>query len=261
MSSDPTSGAVDVTGPASGGRWLSAVAMVLALLVGLVIGRSLIANGADDDVAAESTSEPTEEPLSAPEIYDIVKASMVVVFGGDDSVGSGTVVNADGTVLTAFHVIAEADSIELAFADGTRTEAMITTADAGNDIATLAPVQLPEVVVPAVVGGEIDVGSSVVAIGHPFGYVNSLSKGVVSGLDRSATADSDVDLSGLIQFDAAVNPGNSGGPLLNDQGAVVGVVTALANPSDRAEFVGIGFAVPIGVALGGAGGGGPMPSR
>jgi S1-C subfamily serine protease len=83
--------------------------------------------------------------------------------------------------------------------------------------------------------------------------VGSISAGVVSGLDRSLSRDDGTPLRGLIQFDAAVNPGNSGGPLLNRNGQVVGIVTALANPAKDGFFMGIGFAVPIGTAGGGAG--------
>jgi S1-C subfamily serine protease len=96
------------------------------------------------------------------------------------------------------------------------------------------------------------VGHPVIAVGHPFGLSRTLTTGVVSALDRSARLDQDRELSGLIQFDAAVNPGNSGGPLLNRSGQVIGVVTGLANPTDQSFFVGIGFAVPIATAGGAA---------
>jgi S1-C subfamily serine protease len=99
----------------------------------------------------------------------------------------------------------------------------------------------------------VRVGDDVYAVGHPLGLVDSLTAGVVSGVNRSIPVPGGVTLSGLIQFDAAVNPGNSGGPLLNRAGQVVGIVTALANPSDQGFFIGIGFAVPIATAGGAAG--------
>ena len=105
---------------------------------------------------------------------------------------------------------------------------------------------------PAVLGGGVQVGDEAYAVGHPLGYVDSLTSGVISGLDRSAKANDGKTLRGLIQFDAAVNPGNSGGPLLNRGGQVIGIVTALANPSRNGYFIGIGFAVPIGTAGGAA---------
>ena len=89
-------------------------------------------------------------------------------------------------------------------------------------------------------------------VGHPFGLNRSVSAGVVSGLERSVRLDDGGELDGLIQFDAAVNPGNSGGPLLNEAGQVIGIVTGLANPADQSFFVGIGFAVPIQAAGGAA---------
>jgi len=103
------------------------------------------------------------------------------------------------------------------------------------------------------------VGAPVVAIGNPLGLTDSVSAGVVSGLDR--TADTDIGkFSGLIQFDASVNPGSSGGPLLDARGLVIGIVVSIVAPDGEDAFAGIGFAVPIGAALGGAGKGpGPGP--
>jgi putative serine protease PepD len=209
----------------------------------------------DDAEDASAPTSPAVASLSASEIYELVAPSMVVVISDGRSIGSGTIVNVDGAVLTARHVIVDVASIELVFADGTRSVASVASSDAATDSALLTPETLPEIVVPAVLGGGITVGSPVVAVGHPFGLTNSLSDGVVSGLGRRVTVEDGSELADLIQFDAAVNPGNSGGPLLNDRGEVVGVVTALANPSDDASFIGIGFAVPVLTAVGGAGGG------
>ena len=167
--------------------------------------------------------------------------------------GAGVVVNADGTVLTALHVVDGAETITVSFSDGTNAPATIEESNPASDIATLRPQRLPDTVVPAVLGGGVQVGSSVFAVGHPLGLADSLSAGVVSALDRTVTVEGDRKLEDLIQFDAAVNPGNSGGPLLNKAGQVVGIVTGLANPSDQALFVGIGFAVPIATAGGSAG--------
>jgi S1-C subfamily serine protease len=123
-----------------------------------------------------------------------------------------------------------------------------------SDIAVLAPDQLPAVVVPAVMAGPPPVGDAVYAVGNPLGLTHSLTAGVVSATDRVIPTGRGTTLTGLIQFDAAVNPGNSGGPLLNRAGQVVGIVTALANPAKQDFFVGIGFAVPIATAGGAAGG-------
>jgi S1-C subfamily serine protease len=171
-------------------------------------------------------------------------------------VGTGIIVNKAGAVLTARHVVAGASVIHVTFADGTEAVAQIVSAQPDNDIAVLVADRSPGVIVPAVLGstGGLQVGDEAFAVGHPFGLVDSLTAGVISGLDRTMPAADGSTLKGLIQFDAAVNPGSSGGPLLNRDGQVIGIVTALANPSEQGVFIGIGFAVPIGTASGAAGG-------
>jgi S1-C subfamily serine protease len=172
----------------------------------------------------------------------------------ENGLGSGVVVNAAGTVLTALHVVDGAGQIQVEFADGTRAAARVAASRPEKDIAVLAVDRLPQVVVPAVLAGPPPVGDTVFAVGDPLGLRGSLSAGVVSAADRTIGTPSGAALRGLIQFDAAVNPGNSGGPLLNRAGQVVGIVTALANPARQDFFVGIGFAVPIADAGGAAGG-------
>jgi S1-C subfamily serine protease len=206
-----------------------------------------------------STSPSTSRTPTTAEIYNAVAPSVVVIQaahadGSGDS-GTGVIVNADGTVMTALHVVKGSSALRLTFADGTQSVAQVTSSDPTMDIATLAPATLPSIVVPAVIGGSnrLAVGDPVVAIGNPLGLTLSTTTGVVSGLDRQTHNPDGSSLSGLIQFDAAVNPGSSGGPLLNAQGGVVGIVVALANPTSAGTFIGIGFAVPIGSALTGGG--------
>jgi len=168
--------------------------------------------------------------------------------------GTGVVVNVDGAILTAYHVIEGASAISVTFADGTVSDAKVAAQAPEMDIAMLLPSKLPSVLVPAVLGASrgIGVGDDVVAIGNQLGLSGSTTSGVVSGLDRAISGgDDSPDLKGLIQFDAAVNPGSSGGPLVNIRGETVGIVVALANPTDAGTFIGVGFAVPIGQALGG----------
>ena len=199
-------------------------------------------------------------PADATLAHRAIEPSLVVVStrrttatGTEEGTGAGVVVNDAGTVLTAAHVVAGADTVTLDFADGTSSPARVLTRQPEDDIATLLPTQLPDTVVPAVLGGGVQVGAPVFAVGHPLGLTDSLSAGVVSALDRTVTVPGGRRLQHLIQFDAAVNPGNSGGPLLDRSGHVVGIVTGLANPTDQALFVGIGFAVPIATAGGAAG--------
>lgn len=211
---------------------------------------SEVVNGLAD---AENVPPPGEV------VFRAIQPSMVYISakqGGasrDASSGAGAVIDDSGQILTARHVVHGAESIEVTFYDGTQSSATIVSEQADNDIAVLAADNLPEVVVPAVLGGGVRIGDDVYATGHPFDLVNSLSAGVVSGLNRTVPIADEQTLTGLIQFDAAVNPGNSGGPLLNRAGQIVGVVTALANPAQEGFFVGIGFAVPIATAAGAAG--------
>lgn len=209
---------------------------------------------------AKAEQQRRAAPPDAATAYRRIAPSMVTVTAGT-SLGAGVVINDRGTVLTALHVITGAGNggkpvvrIMVRFADGTRSPATVAKRQPDHDIAVLAPQKLPGVVVPAVIGGSAGVGDAVFPVGNPLGLEDSLSAGVVSALNRSIRTESGGTLSGLIQFDAAVNPGNSGGPLLDRDGAVVGIVTGLANPSGRAYFVGIGFAVPIQTAGGAAGG-------
>lgn len=175
---------------------------------------------------------------------------------GRSGLGTGVLINADGLILTSLHVVAGATKIDLLFADGTEAMGQVVTADPAKDIAVLQPSRLPEVLVPATLGNPnaMNIGDEAYVVGHPLGLYGSMSAGVISGFDRTFTpTNSDQRLEGLIQIDAAVNPGNSGGPLLNRYGQVVGIVAGLVNPTESNFFIGIGFAVPIDVAGGAAG--------
>lgn len=170
--------------------------------------------------------------------------------------GSGVVINDNGAILTSLHIVEGADEIRVTFSDGTQSQAWVIAAQPENDIAVLQPLQLPSTVVPATLGNPnaLRIGDEAYVVGNPLGLYGSLSAGVISGLKRSfKPPDRAQRLDDLIQFDAAVNPGNSGGPLLNRYGQVVGIVTALVNPSGQEAFSGIGFAVPIDLAGGAAG--------
>jgi S1-C subfamily serine protease len=212
----------------------------------------------------QAKQEERNKPADATSAYQTIGPSLVTVTtqraGGagpgaaDTALGSGVIINADGAILTALHVVDGGARIQVAYADGTTATARIAASQPENDIAVLTVDRLPEVVVPAVMAGPPPVGDTVFAVGNPLGLQRSLSAGVVSATDRRISTDRGPALTGLIQFDAAVNPGNSGGPLLNKAGQVVGVVTGLANPARQDFFVGIGFAVPIATASGAAGG-------
>ena len=230
--------------------------VVLLLVIAVLATR--LASLPGTPAAASSSASPSPSPastLSVPAIFQRVLPSVVTVKDGND-LGSGVIVSDTGTILTAAHVVAGGGGITVTYADGTVVAAQVTSADKQTDIAVLTPAQLPQALVPATLGGTTSIGDAVVAVGNPLGLTDSVSSGVVSGLDRSANTDTG-KRTGLIQFDAAVNPGSSGGPLLDDRGMVVGIVVALADPDGQDAFAGIGFAVPIGSALGGSGKGSP----
>jgi S1-C subfamily serine protease len=171
-------------------------------------------------------------------------------------VGSGVVIIDNGTILTNLHVLQGAKRIKVTFADGHVSDAQLVSTDPKNDLAVLRALSVPDDLQAAAMRSTSDLapGEPVVAVGFPFGIGPSTSAGVVSGLKREfRSPDGEQLITNLIQFDAAANPGNSGGPLVTLDGAVVGIVTAILNPSQQGVFIGIGFAVPIENAAGAAG--------
>ena len=250
-------------------RWLvvAGAVLVVAMAVIATLAFRLGSTTAASDAALSPSPTPTPRtsatPLATTDLYRRVVPSVVTVTTSEGSLGTGTVVTDKGVVLTANHVVSGGGAVSVTFADGTRSRAEIASADPKTDSATLVPSKLPEVVVPAALGGGAAVGADVVAIGNPLGLRDTTTTGVVSGLDRTSRTRGGGSVKGLIQFDAAVNPGSSGGPLLDAQGLVVGVVISIADPGGDEAWSGIGFAVPIGAALGGADdgpgpGGGPQ---
>lgn len=257
LESGPPSGPL---GRGAGWRWVLAAAGVLVLVIVIIAALAFKLGSSEGTAADQAAKTPTPTPaktatpLPVTDLYRQVVPSVVLITTSKGSLGSGTIVTDTGTVLTANHVVSGGGTISILFADGTKTPATIAAANPKTDVATLTPQKLPEVVVAATLGGGVAVGADVVAMGNPLGLRDSTSTGIVSGLDRTTKTKAG-SLSGLIQFDAAVNPGSSGGPLLNSQGSVVGVVVSIADPGGDDAFAGIGFAVPIGAAL--AGGSGP----
>jgi S1-C subfamily serine protease len=234
---------------------LIAAGVVVLLALTAIVAFQAGGGGGGKPHAAPSPSPTTEPPLTPAQVYAALVPSVVAIRGAGN--GTGVVANADGLVVTAFHVVKGAKDIEITFPDGTESKATVAGSDPENDIALLSPTTLPSIVVPAVIGnaGRLNVGDDVVAIGNQLGLTDTTTAGVVSGLERVASGMDGSRLRGLIQFDAAVNPGSSGGPLVNARGETVGIVVALLNPTPAGTFVGVGFAVPIGAALGGGGDG------
>ncbi|HXQ96139.1 MAG TPA: trypsin-like peptidase domain-containing protein [Candidatus Acidoferrales bacterium] len=195
-------------------------------------------------VLIQTTYSPTASPSAA------------ATGGATNGLGSGVIVDDGGDILTSLHVVAGAATIEVTFSDGTQSAGAVESTQPDEDIAVVRAARLPATIRPATLGnpGSIRIGDQAFAVGSPFGLYASISAGIVSGLDRTfQLPHGGAVLHQLIQFDAAVNPGNSGGPLLNRDGQVIGIVTALINPTGQDVFIGIGLAVPINVAGGAAG--------
>ena len=166
----------------------------------------------------------------------------------EQGVGTGVVIIDKGVILTNLHVVSGSDHVKVTFFDGLEADATITGVQPENDLAVLQAQKLPDDLIPATMRSTADLapGDKVMAIGFPFGIGPSASGGIVSGLKRSfRSPEGKQEMSNLIQFDAAANPGNSGGPLVTMDGEVVGIVTAILNPTPARTFIGIGFAVPI----------------
>lgn len=215
-------------------------------------------------VVANALASATPRPAFSAEVYPVIAPALVAIQTEDvnangetgQSFGSGVIVNDAGNILTSLHVVSSAVKITVYFADGTESLAAVALAQPEIDIAVLQPLALPREWFPATLGNPnaMRIGDEAYVVGNPFGLYSSMSAGVISGFNRTfQPPGSDFTIPGLIQFDAAANPGNSGGPLLNRAGHVVGIVTGIVNPTDESFFVGIGFAVPIGTATGGMG--------
>jgi S1-C subfamily serine protease len=226
----------------------------------------------DIDAAVRRSLEKEPLPSAAAKAYETILPSVVRVTAlmdesdaGEDkpeqramerSLGTGVVIIDNGTILTNLHVVSGAKRLRVRFANGHESEADLVGAQPENDLAVLKARSLPDDLEAATMRstGDLKPGDHVIAVGHPFGIGPSVSYGVVSGLRREfRSPEGQKTLTNLIQFDAAANPGNSGGPLVTMDGQVVGIVTAILNPSEQRTFIGIGFAVPIENAANAAG--------
>jgi S1-C subfamily serine protease len=217
------------------------------------------------DAAVLRTLENNTLPSRMAKAFDIIRPAVVRVRGmgkdelGEDveqSVGTGVVIVDSGVILTNLHVVVGAPKLVLEFADGLKSEASVIALQPEQDLAVLQAKTIPDDLTAATMRSTQDLalGDDVMAVGFPFGIGPSASAGVVSGLRREyRSPEGKRVLTNLIQFDAAANPGNSGGPLVTAEGEVVGIVTGLLNPTEQRVFIGIGFAVPIESAAGAVG--------
>ena len=247
----------------------SAMALIAALLAASVwqggVNGPKALTQKDIDAAVLRTLTTQNLPSRAARAADKIRPSVVRVmsYGKDkkgeeqeQGVGTGVVIVDKGVILTNLHVVQGAQTIKVVFSDGSESGATVTGVQAENDLAVLQAHTIPDDLPAATMRSTADLlpGDHVVAVGFPFGIGPSVSAGVVSGLGRSfRSPEGKQEIGNLIQFDAAANPGNSGGPLVTMGGEVVGVVTGILNPTSHRTFVGIGFAVPIESAASAAG--------
>jgi S1-C subfamily serine protease len=241
--------------------WLLAGAALVAVVL-LIQGRTQPAQRVitqkDIDRAVLHTLVNKPLPSPAAKAYEKIQKSVVRVRGFtpekrdepdiESGVGSGVVIVDSGLILTNMHVAAAAKKLRVEFFDGTDSEASIVATRPEHDLAVIQAKTLPDDLEPATMRstGDLQPGDRVVAVGFPFGIGPSVSAGVVSGLKREfRSPEGKRVLTNMIQFDAAANPGNSGGPLVTADGEVVGIVTGILNPTEDRVFIGIGFAVPI----------------
>ena len=256
--------------------WAGAVLLLAAAIAlhGPLAPRTPALTLVQIDTAMRKSIEEKPLPSATTRAYETILPSVVRVVGlmteGDDGredpdarhgpvergVGTGVVIIDNGTILTNLHVIKGARRIRVLFMDGTESDARVINTQPENDLAVLRARTIPDDLEAATMRSTADLapGDAVLAVGFPFGIGPSASAGVVSGLKREfRSPDGHQTLTDLIQFDAAANPGNSGGPLVTMDGAVVGIVTAILNPTHHRTFIGIGFAMPIENAAAAAG--------
>lgn len=210
----------------------------------------------------QALASATPKPNVAVAAYENVRKSVVQVKTRTRAAaawqvrGAGVILDEGGGIVTSLHVVRDADEIAVVFHDGTESFARVANQQEEYDVAILQPERRPAETTPAVLGnpGRLRIGDEAIVVGSPFGLKDSVSTGVISGLRRSfQTTTQSTPINGLIQFDAAVNPGSSGGPLVNRNGDVLGIVIGGVNPTGQNVFIGIGFAVPIDAAASASG--------
>jgi 2-alkenal reductase len=239
-------------------RVVVGIAALILVAFGFVLGTAVLNTSAgtvrfvEQPIEAAQVIDPvTENERYFADIYNRVSPSVVSInvvgtsgrqtFSGG---GTGFVIDQQGHIVTNYHVVDNADRIEVNFLDGTIVRGHIIGLDADADLAVLK-VDLPvDRLFPVVLGdsSQLFIGETTLAIGSPFGQRWTLTTGVISALDRTISGLTQYTVGGVIQTDAAINPGNSGGPLLNLQGQVIGVNSQIL--SETRSNTGIGFAIP-----------------
>ena len=202
----------------------------------------------------------TEDERNSINVYETLNAGVVNITAitvqydwflnaqPSEGTGSGSIIDQQGHVLTNFHVVENAEKINVTLADGSEFEGKVVGTDQQNDLAVIKfdPGGMPLTVVPFGTSEGLRVGQKVLAIGNPFGLERTLTTGIISGLGRPIRTESGYIIRDALQTDAAINPGNSGGPLLNSRGQLIGINTLIY--SNSGGSIGLGFAVPVNTA-------------
>ena len=227
-----------------------AAALLLAAGVGGAVGAAVALETRDD--SSNATTSPTAQPVARTNspisaVYDRAKGSVVEVStssatGG--ATGSGFVIDKEGHIVTNQHVVGGAESVTVEFSDGSEVSAQIVGTDPSTDIAVLDVDRSPSLLKPLsfAAEGSLQVGNQVIAIGSPFSLEGTLTTGVISALGREIQSPNGFTIENAVQTDAALNHGNSGGPVLDTQGRVVGVAAQIRSESGGSD--GIGYAIP-----------------
>jgi putative serine protease PepD len=233
---------------------------IVALALGIVLLRD--GGSAQEPARADSgatlgtvSARPASTSETASQVYSATHRGVVKITTGS-GLGTGFLLDKSGDILTNDHVVDGSSRVNVSFDSSTTRSARVVGTDPTDDLAivkidpsglTLQPLRLAD-------SNTAKVGDTVYAIGNPFGYTNSFSEGIVSGLDRTMTAPNGFTITHAIQTDAAINPGNSGGPLLNANGEVIGINAQIASSgstaSGQGQNNGVGFAIPIDTAKG-----------
>jgi len=221
---------------------------------GSAAATSAPANISDPALATDEQNNIEVYKAIAPGVVYIQSTTTVRDFFGlysrqREGAGSGSIIDAQGDILTNYHVIADAEKLTVSFGGGKDYPARVVGKDEDTDLAVirlLEPPKEPLTVVPLGDSDKLVVGQKVLAIGNPFGLDRTLTTGVISGLERPIHAQNGRQIEGAIQTDASINPGNSGGPLLDSHGRMIGINSQIESPSGASA--GVGFAIPVNIA-------------
>jgi len=237
--------------PGVSGRVPSAAVLAVAWWLALAAGADAVEQATERAFTAEERTNIAVYEAGNKSVVNIntkatVAAGFFLMEVPSEGAGSGIVLDAQGHILTNFHVVEGAREIQVLLHDGSSHEARVVGVDPATDVAILRVAADAGSLQPADLGTSHDlrVGQRVFAIGNPFGLERTLTTGIISSLNRSLPTKTGRTIKSIIQTDAAINPGNSGGPLLDSRGRLIGMTTAIASRTGQSS--GVGFAIPVG---------------